>query len=210
MAAATYKRELFWLGVFGVAFGYLEAAVVVYLRLIVYPGGFAFPLRPIPSLVLATEVGREVATIMMLVAAAWAAGGPRLLRLGRFLYCFGLWDIFYYVGLKSILGWPPSVWTWDILFLIPAPWSAPVLAPVVVAVVFIAVGSLGIIKGGAIRPRGWQWFVAAMGGGALVVTFLWNAGACVRGEAPPAYPWPLFGVGLAALLTASGGAFMNK
>ena len=30
--------------VFGIAFGYIEAAVVVYLRAIFYPDGFTFPL----------------------------------------------------------------------------------------------------------------------------------------------------------------------
>jgi hypothetical protein len=53
-----------------------------------------------------------------------------------------LWDIFYYVGLKTLLGWPPSLFTWDVLFLIPVPWSAPVLAPVAAAAYFVAVGFL--------------------------------------------------------------------
>jgi hypothetical protein len=56
---SAFGRELFWLAVFGVAFGYLEGAVVVYLRTIAYAGGFWFPLEPIPPLILGTEIGRE-------------------------------------------------------------------------------------------------------------------------------------------------------
>ena len=46
-------------------------------------------------------------------------------------------DIFYYVGLKLILDWPPSFLTWDILFLIPVTWVGPVLAPIISSLVFI-------------------------------------------------------------------------
>ena len=34
---------------FGIAMGFLEAAVVVYLREIIYPEGFYFPLKAIPK-----------------------------------------------------------------------------------------------------------------------------------------------------------------
>jgi hypothetical protein len=202
----TYRRELFWLGVFGVAFGYLEAAVVLYLRTIAYPAGFAFPLEPIPRLVLGAEIGREAATLAMLTGASLAGGGPRLLKLSRFLYCFGLWDVAYYAGLKALLNWPASPVTWDILFLIPVPWSAPVLAPALVAAYFVVVGSYGIVKRGDVRPRPWQWVVGAAGGSLILVTFLWNAGSCVRGMAPASYPWVLYGLGLAALVAAFAGA----
>lgn len=74
---SIFGRELLWLAVFGVAFGYLESAVVVYLRTIAYAGRFSFPLEPIPPLILGTEIGREAATLAMLAAAALAPGaGP--------------------------------------------------------------------------------------------------------------------------------------
>ena len=198
----TYRRELFWLGVFGAAFGYLEAAVVLYLRTIAYPAGFAFPLEPVPRLVLGAEIGREAATLAVLAGASLAGGGPRLLRLSRFLYCFGLWDVAYYVGLKALLNWPASPVTWDILFLIPVPWSAPVLAPALVAAYFVVVGSYGIVKRGDVRTRPWQWVVGAAGGLSVLVTFLWNVGSCVRDVAPASYPWILYGLGFAALVAA--------
>jgi hypothetical protein len=206
---SAFGRELLWLAVFGVAFGYLESAVVVYLRTIAYAGGFSFPLEPIPPLILGTEMGREAATLAMLAAAALAPGGRALLKLARFLFCFGLWDIFYYVGLKTLLGWPPSLFTWDVLFLIPVPWSAPVFAPASVAVFFVAVGAYGIVKRGAVRTRLWQWGVGAAGGLLIFFTFLWNVGPCVRNTAPASYPWILYGLGFAALVAAFAGAALR-
>ncbi|HUV86310.1 MAG TPA: hypothetical protein VMX79_04290 [bacterium] len=204
-----FGRELFWLAVFGVAFGYLEGAVVVYLRTIAYAGGYSFPLEPIPPLILGTEMGREAATLAMLAAAALATGGRALLKLARFLFCFGLWDIFYYVGLKILLGWPPSLFTWDVLFLIPVPWSAPVLAPASVAVCFVAVGAYGIIRRGAVRTRLWQWGAAGAGAALILATFVWNVGPCVSGARLSSYPWPLFGLGLAAFAAAFAAVFIE-
>ena len=38
--------NLIWLTVFAIAMGFLETTVVVYLREILYPNGFSFPLAP--------------------------------------------------------------------------------------------------------------------------------------------------------------------
>ena len=38
-------KKMLWVSVFGITIGYFEAAVVVYLRAIYYPEGFAFPLK---------------------------------------------------------------------------------------------------------------------------------------------------------------------
>ncbi len=40
---SMYKK-IFWLSLFSIAMGYMETAVVVYLRKIYYPDGFQFPL----------------------------------------------------------------------------------------------------------------------------------------------------------------------
>jgi hypothetical protein len=37
-------KTIIWLAVFSMAMGYLESAVVVYLRKLYYPDGFKFPL----------------------------------------------------------------------------------------------------------------------------------------------------------------------
>jgi hypothetical protein len=132
------SRLLIWLTLFSIAMGYLETAVVVYLRKIYYPAGFKFPLAPIEPSIALTELWREVATIIMLMGIAVLAGKNKLQKFVFFIYCFAIWDIFYYIFLKLLLDWPDSLLTWDILFLIPVPWIGPVLAPCIVSVTFIA------------------------------------------------------------------------
>lgn len=48
-------KKIVWLILFSIAMGYLESAVVVYLREIYYPNGFVFPLTPIDSTIAITE-----------------------------------------------------------------------------------------------------------------------------------------------------------
>lgn len=135
------EKHLFWLLVWGMAFGYLEAAVVVYLREIYYPEGFAFPLVLIEGRILTTEILREAMTLLIMWAAVSLAYQRVQSRIAAFIILFGVWDIFYYIFLKLLLDWPEGLGTWDILFLIPLPWLGPVWAPVLVSMGFIYVGT---------------------------------------------------------------------
>jgi hypothetical protein len=126
---------------FAIAMGFLETAIVIYLRDIYYPEGFSFPLKPIPGWHLAIEMLREACTLVMLGAVAWISGNSFIRRLSSFLFIFGIWDIFYYIGLWLSLGWPSSFFTWDILFLIPVAWAGPVLAPVICSLVMISMAA---------------------------------------------------------------------
>ncbi|MEW6469437.1 MAG: hypothetical protein AB1458_10950 [Bacteroidota bacterium] len=132
-----FYHMLAWLTLFSIAMGFLETAVVVYLRELYYPDGFQFPLAPIKPSIALCEILREAATIIMLAGAGIMAGRNRAERFACFVYAFGIWDIFYYVFLKALLGWPESLLTWDILFLIPIPWVGPVLAPVLISLTLI-------------------------------------------------------------------------
>ena len=76
----------------------------------------------------------------MLATYGIAAGRTRAAKLANFLIAFGVWDLFYYVWLRIVLDWPASLFTWDVLFLIPVPWVGPVVAPVSVACTMIAMG----------------------------------------------------------------------
>lgn len=136
------KKILGWVILFSIAMGFMETAVVVYLRELYYPNGFEFPLTIIPNKIAVTEFWREFATIIMLVGIGYVAGKTKLSRFGYFLIAFAIWDIFYYVFLYLLLGWPQSLFTWDILFLIPFPWVGPVLAPCIVASQMIVFGLL--------------------------------------------------------------------
>jgi hypothetical protein len=137
----TFKTFLI-VFVFGIAFGYIEAAVVVYLRQIFYPDGFTFPLTifgidAMSRRILLTEIGREAATIVLIFTGAWLSGHNRQQRVAYFLIIFAVWDIFYYVWLKVLLDWPASIMDWDILFLMPVTWASPVLYPVLISMTLI-------------------------------------------------------------------------
>jgi len=127
---------------FAIAMGYLESAVVVYIREIYYPEGFDFPLKMMNERVMITELFREFATLVMLICIGILAGRSPLERFGFFIFAFGIWDIFYYVFLYLLLGWPESLFTWDILFMLPTTWVGPVIAPVINAFTMVIFGGL--------------------------------------------------------------------
>jgi hypothetical protein len=133
---------------FTVAMALVESVAVVYIRAIlnVAPGpieldaAFAATMLERHPWLVSTERGREAATMVMLATLGALAGRTRWQKIGVWLYAFGLWDIFYYLWLYVLVQWPPSLLTTDVLFLIPAPWIAPVLLPVTAASGMMALG----------------------------------------------------------------------
>lgn len=107
------------------------------MREILYPGGFQFPLAPIEIHLAVTEIIREFATLIVLLCIGLIAGRTFSEKFAWFLYSFAIWDIFYYVFLKLLIGWPESWLTWDILFMIPTTWVGPVITPVIVSLTMI-------------------------------------------------------------------------
>jgi hypothetical protein len=196
----SLRSLLVWCTIWAVAFGVVEGAVVVYLRDIAYPGGFAFPLVPVPTRLLRVEIAREAGTILMLLGVARLAVAGGLRRFAVFAFLFGVWDIAFYLALLIFVGWPPSLMTWDVLFLIPATWTAPVLAPVLVSVALIG-AALAVLREPderrheVLRPVDWALLILA--GLAIVAAFLWNLPAVRDGVEPPDFPWWLFASGLA-------------
>ena len=182
---------------YAVAMGYLEAAVVVYLRAIYYPEGFSFPLKPMDAGILGMEIGREAATVLMIFAIAWAAARSRWQTLIGFALVFGVWDIAYYLGLKILLDWPASLFELDVLFLIPTVWVGPVWAPSLIALpMSVAAWTLWPMDYEVIAPRAWEWSLLLAGCGVLLATFVVPvalAGVTGLGEgvSVPAvgYPW---------------------
>lgn len=204
-------RRMLWPTLYAIAMAYVESAVVVYLREIYYPEGFAFPIVIIPDRMTLIEIGREAATILMLVAAAVLSGAGRMERFLHFCYLFGVWDLFYYLWLRVFIGWPPSLLTWDILFLIPVPWIGPVLAPVLISIAMI-LASIWLIsleaRGVPVRFSGWLWALAAAGGVIVVLAFALDFRTVLDGAQPGPFRWGLFlagfGMALAALLAGAG------
>jgi len=154
-------RQLITLTIFAAAFGFVEAAVVVYLRAAIgllpgYMGTFAelrrsslsytqaSSLSQFPHSLLTIEVYREAATMVMLVGVALLSASRTSARWAAFLWVFALWDIAYYAGLWVTVRWPASLIDLDVLFLIPVPWIAQVWFPLLVSaatVVAIALSS---------------------------------------------------------------------
>jgi len=128
--------------VFAIAMAWVESAVVYDLRTMVnrIEPYQADPL-PLVGKLGPVELVRELATMIMLLTTGMLAGKKWPQRLGYSAIAFGVWDVFYYVFLKVMCGWPHSLLDWDILFLLPLPWWGPVLAPVLIAILMIVWGT---------------------------------------------------------------------
>ena len=189
------SKQLLWLTVWGVVFGYIEAAVVVYLREIYYPEGFAFPLVIIEDHILMTELLREAATLLLIWTTVSLAYKRVQSRFAAFFVLFGLWDIFYYISLKLLLDWPESLSTWDILFLIPAPWVGPVWAPVLVSLGFIYAGTTVLFHNHQNSfltfDKGFimiEIFSALL----IIISFMIPGSSILDQNTPTDFPWILF------------------
>lgn len=191
--------------IFSIAFGYIEAAVVVYLRAIFHPNGFAFPLDfaidPFSKYMLLTEIGREAATIVVIFTGAWLFGQNRQQRFAYFLTIFAIWDIFYYVWLKVILDWPASIWDWDILFLIPATWASPILAPIIISFSILIFAIIVLYRDSCGRPlkvKSLDWFVFIISAIMVVISFYIAGRHISEPDFSSYFYWPLFVVGYLA------------
>jgi hypothetical protein len=176
---AFYKAysNLIWITFLAVSMAFVESAVVIYLRELYYPAGFDFPMVSMPGRIALTEILREIATLIMLVAMGFLAGKNARQRFAWFIYSFAIWDLFYYLFLKLVLDWPSSWFTWDILFLVPVVWTGPVLAPVLVSLtmILLAFSILYIDQ----RPEEWviNWsvvFLVVLGSVLIFVSFIWD------------------------------------
>jgi hypothetical protein len=171
------SKKIIWVTLFSIAMGFMETAVVVYLRTIYYPEGFNFPLVPIEPNIALIEFLREITTIIMLVGIGVLTGKNASQKFAYFIYSFAIWDIFYYVFLKLVLNWPESIFTWDILFLVPVPWVGPVLAPCIVSVVMIVFALYIIIfseKKTDATLHVKDWLLLITGSSIVILSFLWD------------------------------------
>ena len=205
-AGGNFTERTRWVIVmaFAVAMAWVEAASVFYIRALVdrvepYQAN-PLPLNPALGNV---ELWREAATLVMLATLGLMAGRTWRRRVGYAALAFGVWDIFYYVFLRLISGWPKTLLDWDILFLLPLPWWGPVLAPVSIALVMIAWGTLVTQSDGAaagsrrVWALGWAGLVLAL---AVFMADAWRAlpkgRQAVMEVLPTTFNWPLFWVAL--------------
>lgn len=167
-------RSITLLVLFSIAFAFVEAAVVVYLRhllgasqptieknevLLLLPG-IAF-LEPRTALQIITnsaflniEMVREAATLVMLLAVALLAGRSVADRVAYFFLAFGVWDLFYYVFLKLTVDWPGALTDLDTFFLLPVPWIGPVFVPLLISTGLVTGALLFLLRGSKRRAPG--------------------------------------------------------
>ena len=198
----SFRATLIAVVAYAVAMALVEAAVVVYLQLALGGQvGAVLPLRPpgeAGSLV-SIEAAREIATIVMIGVVGTLAGRSRLERLAWAAVVFGMWDVGYYAWLHVISGWPASLETLDVLFLLPVPWVGPVWSPIVVSLALVLVGvaaARALRSGQRIRLRGRDWLAGLAGGLLVVGSYVLDAPTVLGGGLPGPYPWPLFGAGM--------------
>ena len=217
-------KTVTWLAIFSIAMGFMEAAVVIYLRELYYPHGFSFPLATIPPNVAVIEFLREAATVIMLAAIGIVTGRNLAERFSFFLFCFAVWDLFYYIVLKVFLDWPESLLTWDILFLIPFPWIGPVLAPCIISLTMIVL-TLAVVyfhrKDILVTINKKEWALLVIGSLIIITSFVvdyisfvshsnnsfWTPNSRERLFAefstyvPKTYNWLLFALGELSIIT---------
>jgi len=189
---------------FAIAMAWVEAASVFYIRTLV---DRIEPYQPDPlpmhGALGSVELWREAATLVMIATVGLLAGRTWRSRAGYAAIAFGTWDLFYYVFLRLMSGWPRTLLDWDILFLLPLPWWGPVLAPASIAAVMIVWGTLATQSAdGSTDPR-WAWALGGIGIGLALAIFMvdaWrmlpNGREAVQQVLPATFNWPLFWVAL--------------
>jgi len=195
---------------FAIAMAWLESATVYYLRTLVdrMQPEQQNPL-PMHGGRGPVELVREAATLVMLLTAGMLAAHTWRKQLAYAAVAFGLWDIFYYVFLRIMCGWPTSLFDWDVLFLLPLPWWGPVLAPVSIASLMVAWGTLVSQSPEATAttclPRS-SWAAAWTGIALALYVFMSEAlrvahqGAdAARSVLPAEFDWPGFLIALSLM-----------
>lgn len=196
MTEARFKTIL--IIAFSIAFAWIESAVVFYLHMQFYPGGFTFPMVEWDSHLIFVEVMREFCTVVVMFTVAWLAHHRWWGRFAWFMVIFGIWDIFYYLWLVVFEGWPHSLFTVDLLFLIPAPWVGPVLAPILVSAGLIVSGLLllTILAKGGKRPYYLAWAPVLTGWLVILWAFLMEAPRIIATNSAGPFNWWIFAAGM--------------
>lgn len=167
---------------FSIAMGLLEGAVVIYMREILYPEGFGFPLNPVQPDLMLTELLREGATLIMLLSIGFLAGRNASERFAWFLYAFAIWDIFYYIFLWLLIAWPSSLMTYDVLFLLPSTWIGPVITPLIISLTMIVFALIILVanrKKEDVKIPGLSWLLLITGSVILILGFIWDYSAFI-------------------------------
>jgi hypothetical protein len=203
------RRVALTVAAYAVGMAYLESSVVVYLTgALGGRVGEIFPLRPAIQAgdLVWIELGRELATLVMIASVGLLVGRSPLERLAWASVVFGVWDIGYYAWLYVFAGWPPSLATMDLLFLLPVPWAGPIWSPLAVSVALVGFGLVAAARlraGVPLRLARWHVVAGVAGGLLVILSYTLDAGNLIGGALPGPYPWPVFAAGMALALAAA-------
>jgi hypothetical protein len=199
------ERQLWAIVVaFAIAMAWVEAASVYYIRALVdrIEPYQANPL-PVHGTLGNVELWREASTLVMIGTMGLLAGRTWRRRAAYAALAFGAWDIFYYVFLRIMTGWPRTLFDWDILFLLPLPWWGPVIAPVSIALLMIVWGTLATQSADGVTDARWAWALGWTGIALALAVFMTDAWEAlphgrdaVLQVLPTTFNWPLFWVAL--------------
>ncbi len=194
---------------FAIAMAWVESASVYYIRALV-DRIEPYQVNPLPlnDALGYVEMWREAATLVMIATLGVLAGRTWRRRVGYAALTFGAWDIFYYVFLRIMTGWPKTLLDWDILFLLPLPWWGPVIAPVSIALLMIVWGTLATQSRDDAADARWTMALAGVGIAIALAVFMTDSWVAlpegrqaILQVLPVTFNWPLFSVAL--LLMAS-------
>lgn len=146
-SSSNLNINLLFMSVFAVAFAFFESIVVIYTRRILPISDWKIEVRDCPSLllflekhhILWTEQAREVCILIVLITFAIIAGSTIKEKFAYFMLTLGIWLLFRYIFLYSLIKWPDNFQTMDILFLIPGPFIIQVYVPILISIFFLAI-----------------------------------------------------------------------
>lgn len=206
-------KKLLPLCILGIAFGMIEASVVIYLRPFFAPADSPFSLvllnpegmTALQRTLLTVEAWREIATLLLIAGAAAVAARSLLHWAAYFVFTFAVWDIFYYIWLSVRIGWPQTLMQWDILFLIPKMWLAPVLVPLLISVMgivmsMVVVRTLDLRR--SVHMAFYHWTPVCLALLLWLISFL-NKSDKGMTSFPESYSWWLFVLGMIFCIAAT-------
>ena len=214
--SSHFPKLILIIASYALAMAYLESATVVYLqRALSITPRTLFPMRDYTSLggLGSIEIGREIATLVMLASVGWLVGHGATERLAWSAIAFGIWDLGYYFFLWIFIGWPTSFGTYDLLFLLPVPWVGPVWAPMIVSVALIFFGLLVVRRSkssNSIRIRLRDGALMCAGGLVVIISFTLHFKSIIDGAIPTTFAWPIFLIGMGLGVLGFGEAIAHS
>lgn len=95
---------------------------------------------------LVIEQTRQVAMILLTIAVIYLAGKDARERSSLLLFIGGLAGVLYHAFLYSLLHWPDSLMTKDVVFLVPNPIVTPIYIPFLLSALAFAAGTFLLFK----------------------------------------------------------------